>query len=498
MSIVNRQTGGGSGGGAVATPVVNHSGTISADETWAGDTIHNITDTIMIADGKVVTVEAGAVVNMVDDSEVHLGTTGNTGYNVGRAAIVFRGTRAKRVTVNGLGTGNSFQGNGGKGNYYANGIEGYFTDFVDLDAQTLISSRNNGGTYLSHTVMEECTWTRCNNTKFNPVGEATFSFRQCEWIDSVGTENIRCWNAANVSGAQITLENCVFDAGLLVTGENLRVVDCCLITSNTYIPNHEGVVFSGCLLVDPNPTSASQVVSVSFANSSILLDECVIWGGVQQLGGNEASSSITCINSVLIGSSASHEHFAGGCNLTMLNNVCGGTVTEGLLLDFGNMGQIGTPRGRIEFNTFFTNVNYAVYLNHLGTGTNSQWATISNNVFANIKLGMIYDELTGNNVGVLNCDNNVFYEQNESTAPSEGLGTDVSGYSGNLGQLPGFLSPYIFALQTAQNVHTISQVRNARAMSRAMHTQAAAAVGSNLMTAKAGCTDSDGNKMSLA
>ena len=493
MSIVNL-----SGGAAAATmPTVTHSGTISSDETWAANTIHDIEADLSILNAVVVTILEGCIVNLKDTTKIALGTDGATGYNTVRAAIRFLGTEAKRIKVNGEGTGNCFKGNGTVGNYYSNGVDAYYTDFCGLDTQSELSGRDVTGEYYSYSIFDHCSFDACNTLKWNPVGITRVAFVKCRFLNSVSGENVRIWQADGESGINIILEDTVFDAGLLVSGDNLRIVNCYLIGTTTYIPKHYGVTMSGCLLCNTDVTSTNALTGMSYANSSLIMDECVLYGGIQNMTGSGAGSSVSCINSVLIGHSNTHEHFVGNCDVLLRNNVMMGTCTEACVMDFGSHGTVAAPIGVVEFNTFLTRTTDGLRVNHLGTGTTSGWEIFSNNIFTNITGSLVDDELNGSEVSVATCDNNVYYNYDDTLSPTLGTGTTTAGYTGNVAAVPGLAELSMNDFSLAMSLEMIPLVRNPRAMSRAIHQQVAAAVGGNLITPKAGCTDTTGKEMSL-
>jgi caspase domain-containing protein/CARDB protein/parallel beta helix pectate lyase-like protein len=187
--------------------VVNHAGTIAADQVWSGSQVHRVVGNLVVPDGVTLTIEPGAIVKMNDDLTITVEAGGQllAEGTVGEPITV---TSIHDDTIGGDTTGNGSATTPGPGNWlgiYADG------GHAELDhVRVYYAGGSLGGYDMSAAVRN--------------LSGGTLNVNACLVQDAF-------FDGFRTQGGLVTITNTIIvdaDRAISAAGSNLEVVNCTL------------------------------------------------------------------------------------------------------------------------------------------------------------------------------------------------------------------------------------------------------------------------------
>lgn len=372
-----------------ATPanVVTVNANITAPVTWTAGNIYQVTTDIQITGtNTIVTVEAGAIVEVADGVTITLGPgVGGVGNNTGID-----------------GTGATFRGMTGTDNWRIN--SSYYGGVFDVTncsftgvtlAQLRPRQSSNGRVQING-----CLFDRCGGfagttyaVDLEPYGAAQNTI--VEFANNIfsNTVSIGCIDYSEVQADSIlspAVSGCFFDQNVRVsansTGFQNNVADA--------VELNVAMLAAGCT-VDGNHlisrSGASNNVDLLNFRANTLVRNNVLFGGIHTVGAFAGyHDNIIRDNVIIAQPGVSNEQIAFPGNNAIIDN--------NLFLQGGQQASIifADETGvRIDDNTFVGGTPYNIYLNHTGgAGVAGQVISVEGNAFTGSTIGGMFDEDT--------------------------------------------------------------------------------------------------------
>lgn len=188
--------------------VVNHAGTIAADQTWSGALLHRVTGNITVPDGVTLTIEPGAIVKMNDDLTITVEAGGQ---------LLAEGTVAEPIMVTSIHDdtiGGDTTGNGNATTPSAGDWLGIYADggHAELDhVRVYYAGGSLGGSYDQSAAVRN-------------LSGGTLTVNACLVQDAF-------FDGFRTQGGPVTITNTIIvdaDRAISAAGSSLEVVNCTL------------------------------------------------------------------------------------------------------------------------------------------------------------------------------------------------------------------------------------------------------------------------------